>query len=329
MNSRERFRQTMESGHPDRVPYFEEGLRREVLRAWRKQGLAREADLATMFKTDRREELILDVDPHPYPKKWPQSRDELQSYARRFDPQDPSRLPENWRKVLAAAQVRDYVLMLRVHHGFFLSMGVDGWRRFHELMVQIHNSPGLISGMMQIQGECAAVMTEAILQNGTIDAAVFSEPIGDNHGPLISPKMYADLVLPGYQPILEVLRRHNVGVVILRTYANCRLLIPVLLENGMDCLWACEVNPQVMDYRSLRKEFGGHLRLIGGIDLDVLRKDKNAIRAEVEQKVPPLLAQGGYVPLADGRVREDITFENYVYYRELLEKVTDPNYHPV
>jgi hypothetical protein len=28
------------------------------------------------------------------------------------------------------------------------------------------------------------------------------------------------------------------------------------------------------------------------------------------------------VPLADGRVREDIPFENYVYYRELLEKVT-------
>jgi hypothetical protein len=28
------------------------------------------------------------------------------------------------------------------------------------------------------------------------------------------------------------------------------------------------------------------------------------------------------VPLADGRVREDVTFENYVYYRRLLEEVT-------
>ena len=70
--------------------------------------------------------------------------------------------------------------------------------------------------------------------------------------------------------------------------------------------------------RSLAKD----LRLIGGIDLDVLREGKEAIRREVEQKVPPLLEQGGYVPLADGRVREDIPFENYVYYRELLERVT-------
>jgi hypothetical protein len=62
--------------------------------------------------------------------------------------------------------------------------------------------------------------------------------------------------------------------------------------------------------------------LIGGIDLDALRRDKEAIRREVEEKVPPLVADGGYVPLADGRVRADVPFENYVYYRQLLERVT-------
>ena len=82
--------------------------------------------------------------------------------------------------------------------------------------------------------------------------------------------------------------------------------------------------PRAMDYRSIRKEFGRDLRLIGGIDLDVLREGKEAIRREVEEKVPALLEQGGYVPLADGRVRADIPFENYIYYRKLLEKVTRP-----
>jgi hypothetical protein len=101
-------------------------------------------------------------------------------------------------------------------------------------------------------------------------------------------------------------------------------LIPVLMEHGLDCLWACEVSNEAMDYRSLRKEFGRELRMIGGIDLDALREGKEAIRREVEEKVPPLLEQGGYVPLADGRVRVDIPFENYLYYRHLLEKVTNP-----
>jgi hypothetical protein len=77
-----------------------------------------------------------------------------------------------------------------------------------------------------------------------------------------------------------------------------------------------------MDYRDLRREFGRDLRLIGGIDLDALRRDKETIRREVEEKVPPLVADGGYVPLADGRVRADVPLENYVYYRKLLEQVT-------
>ncbi len=35
--------------------------------------------------------------------------------------------------------------------------------------------------------------------------------------------------------------------------------------------------------------------------------------------MPPLLAQGGYVPLADGRVRANVPLENYLYYRRLLQ----------
>jgi hypothetical protein len=77
-----------------------------------------------------------------------------------------------------------------------------------------------------------------------------------------------------------------------------------------------------MDYRDIRREFGRDLRLIGGIDLDALRRGREAIRREIMEKVPPLLDSGGYIPLADGRVREDVLYENYLYYRELLADVT-------
>ncbi|PIU91036.1 MAG: hypothetical protein COS63_01980, partial [Anaerolineae bacterium CG06_land_8_20_14_3_00_57_67] len=64
MNSRERFHATMNFGTPDHVPYFEEGLREEVLAAWRDQGLTSDFDLARLFASDEREEIVLDVDPH-------------------------------------------------------------------------------------------------------------------------------------------------------------------------------------------------------------------------------------------------------------------------
>jgi Uroporphyrinogen decarboxylase (URO-D) len=322
MNSRERFLETMRFGNPDRVPYFEEGIRKDVLKAWQKQGLANAADMQKLFPYDGREEIDLDVNPHPWPERWPATPADLENFARRFDAAERSRLPGRWKKLVPGWRRRESVLMLQVHIGFFESMGVNGWDRFHELLVQLHRNPGLVREMMRIQGEFVAALTERVLQDVRIEAAVFSEPIGDNHGPLISPQMYKDVVLSSYRPILAALHRRSVEVVIFRTYANARLLIPVLLEEGIDCLWACEVNTEAMDYRSLRQEFGKSLRLIGGVDLDVLREGKEAIRREVEQKVPPLLEQGGYVPLADGRVRADIPFENYVYYRQLLEKIT-------
>jgi uroporphyrinogen decarboxylase len=322
MNSRERFLETMRFGRPDRVPYFEEGIRKEVLKAWRKQGLGVGADLTKMFTTDVREEIELDVDPHPWPKRWPTTPAELKAFQRRLNPNDPSRLPENWQARLPAWQQRDHVLMLRLHRGFFLTLGVEDWRRFYEVMALTRDNPAFVREFMQIQGEFVAALTERALADVEIDAAIFSEPIGGNNGPLISPRMYADLVLPGYQPVMQVLHRHNVSVIILRTYANARVLVPVLIENGFNCLWACETNAAAMDYRSIRREVGRDLRLIGGIDLDVLREGKDAIRREVEEKVPPLVKEGGYVPLADGRVREDIPLENYIYYRQFLEKVT-------
>ncbi len=208
--------------------------------------------------------------------------------------------------------------MLVVHEGFFLTLGVEDWSRFNELMLLLGDDPGLAGELMVRHGEFAAALAEKVLKKVEIDAAIFSEPIGGNTGPLISPKMYADLVLPAYRPILDVLARYRVETVIVRTYANIRVLLPLLVEQGINCLWAVE-SPPAMDYRDLRREFGTGLRLIGGIDLDALRAGQVAIRQELEVKVLPLLAEGGYIPLADGRVRADVSFENYRAYRRQLE----------
>ncbi|MCJ7584089.1 MAG: hypothetical protein MUO30_04900 [Anaerolineales bacterium] len=109
MNSRERFHATMNFGPTDHVPYFEEGLREEVLAAWRDQGLTTDSELARLFTSDEREEIVLDVDPHPWPKRWPTILAELKAFQRRLDPNDPSRLPENMQASLPAWKQRSHV----------------------------------------------------------------------------------------------------------------------------------------------------------------------------------------------------------------------------
>ena len=322
MNSRKRFQETMRYGNPDRVPWFEEGIRKGVLKAWHKQDKQLFRDLGKTSPPDRREEIEPDLEPHLGLRSRPTTSDELDILLRSLNPFQRGRLPSHWSKHLREWRKRDHVLMLRVHRGFFLSMGVGDWYSFKRVMFSLIRDPEFVRKSMKIQGDFAAKFVERILQDIDIDAAVFTEPIGDNGGPLISPRMYEEFVLKSYRPLLDVLSRYGVETIILRTFANIRLLIPSLMKWGFNCLWACEVNIEAMDYRALRREFGRELRLIGGIDLDALRKDKKTIRNEMEGKVLPLLGDGGYVPLADGRIREDISVENYLYYRQLLQKMT-------
>ena len=322
MTARQRFIETMRYGAPDRVPYFEEGLRDDVLERWREQGLPPDTELAELFPTDRREGIPVDLEPRPRMERWPTCRADVRELRERLDPADPERLPEDWPERVAEWRERDHVLQLPCHRGFFLSMGVRGWDRFLEAVYLVKDAPALTAEILELYGHFGARLAERVLRDVDVDFASFSEPIGGNDGPLLSPRDYEQFVLRSYLPILDVLRRHGVETLVFITYGNARVLLPAVLDAGFTCLWACETESAAMDYRSLRRQFGRRLRLIGGIDLDVLLQDEAAIRREMETKLPPLLAQGGYIPLADGRVRATVPFDHYRIYRRRLETLT-------
>ena len=71
MNSQQRFLETMSYGSPDRVPYFEEGIRSDVLAAWYSQGLPKGVEIIDLFPVDRRFEIQPNVYPIPEPSTWP------------------------------------------------------------------------------------------------------------------------------------------------------------------------------------------------------------------------------------------------------------------
>ena len=321
MTSRERFLRTMQYAEVDRAPCFDEGLRPEVIVAWKRQGLADEEALWRTVAADKRETLETDLYPIPDIEIWPSAPEQLAIFEHRLDPLEENRMPKGFSEKIDAWRSREHALMMYVHQGFFLSMGVEDWRRFREVMYLLVDEPALVRNMMRIQGEFAARLADRVLREVDVDAAVFSEPIGGNDQPLLSPAMYEEIVLESYAPVFEVLHRHDVAAIIFQTYANARILIPLILKWGFNCLWSCEAETEAMDYRGLRKEYGRDLRLMGGIDLDVIRLGEAAIRRELETKVPPLLASGGYVPLADGRMRADMPLANYLCYRKLLEEI--------
>jgi len=321
MTSRDRFVNTLTLKKTDRVPYFEEGIRKEVIRAWRKQGLAHDGNPDDLFPKDRREDIQTNLDPIPPFKNWPSEPGDLNKLKKRLKPYKLVRLPQPWSIKKRKLSNRDCPFLLRVHRGLYLSLGVYSDQRFRHVMELLAEKPDFVKEYLNIYSRFTAQLLEKILRDVQPDALYFREPIGGNEGPLISPQMYEYFVLESYKPLIDIARKNDVKIIIFRTYANARIFIPSILKYGFNCLWAHEVNSPDMDYVSIRKEYGNDLGLIGGIDLDALRQGPAAIDKELKDKIPALLQDGGYIPIADGRIRSDVTFQNYVYYRELLEKI--------
>ena len=321
MNNKQRFNNIMSYRDVDRILYFEEGIRKEVLKKW---GI-KKSDFLKQFKVDHREELIPDVDVKPAFKKWPSTSNELDELRKKLNPNDSNRLPENFKKNSKRLNNGNAPVILRVHRGFFLSLGVYDNHRFLEVINLLTENPTFIKEYMTIQGNFAADLADKILKEIPVDAVFFSEPIGSNVNTLISPQMYEEFVLESYLPLLTLCEKYKIKTKIFLTYANASALIPSILKYGINCLWACEVNCEDMNYLRLRDKYGTDLRLIGGIDLDTLLKDKLSIKKEIMNTVPALVEQGGYIPLADGRVRPNVPYENYCYYRKLIEEIIQGN----
>jgi len=322
MTPRQRFNDTMRYASPDRVPWLDEGLRDNVLDNWHEQGLPQDSDLAALFHYDRRERIELDLGARPKLDRPPQLWENIAEFRKRLDPSDPARLPADWPQRVERWRNRDHILEVPLHSGLFLTLRVNEWATLEPVLYLLADQPLLAREVMDAQAQLTAALADRVLSEVEVDFASFSEPIGGSRGPLVSPRTYKEVVLDSYKPILDVLRRRNVQTIVFMTYANAAILLPLALDAGFNCLWAMETETEAMDYRMLRRRFGKSLRLIGGIDLDALLAGEAATEHEIKTKVPPLLAQGGFVPLADGRVRASVPYPAYAHYRRLLEEIT-------
>ncbi|NLB38895.1 MAG: hypothetical protein GX810_06580, partial [Clostridiales bacterium] len=132
-------------------------------------------------------------------------------------------------------------------------------------------------------------------------------------GPLVSPRVFAELVGPHYKRITAMLNDHGIDIVSLDCDGCIDLLVPIWLENGVNTMFPIEVgtwNASIAPWRAL---YGEELRGVGGMDKRVFAHDKAAIDAEIE-RLKPLVALGRYLPCPDHRIPPDAKFELVQYY---------------
>ncbi len=117
------------------------------------------------------------------------------------------------------------------------------------------------------------------------DGAWIYGDIAYNHAPFFSPRMYRQQIKPAHARQVAWFKERGLPV-IYHTDGDFRLLIPDMIEIGIDCIQPLEAKAH-MDLRELKPLYGDKLTFMGNIDIMVLiTNDRARIEAEVARQAP-------------------------------------------
>lgn len=153
-----------------------------------------------------------------------------------------------------------------------------------------------------------------------VDVIGFGEDIGFKTGPLISPDMFRQFILPRYRRVMDFAHSNGVKFAWYDSDGDIRAFIPDYFDCGINILAPCEVAAG-QDPCELRKKYGRELRMIGGFDKRIVAKGPEAIDAEFK-RLFPVIREGGYLPAIDHSISADISFSNYRHFLKILQEVT-------
>jgi uroporphyrinogen decarboxylase len=234
----------------------------------------------------------------------------------RFSLNLEDRLPENWPTLLNDYKHRDYPLILGGGQGFY------GSPRYligdERLLLSFIEQPDLILAINEHLCSLWIELYDHILNQVKPDMFLIWEDMCYRAGPLISPAMFDEFMLPYYKRLTGMLHDHGVKIIFVDTDGNFWKLIPHFLEAGVTGIFPVEVAAG-MEMTELRKTHPT-LQLIGGVDKQVLFNESEKIDSYLETAIYPVLGSGGYVPTIDHLVPTDTPWNAFMHYRLQLNK---------
>jgi uroporphyrinogen decarboxylase len=148
---------------------------------------------------------------------------------------------------------------------------------------------------------------------------VSGEDLGMQNGPLYSPKMFHELILPRlkrrWQAARQSIDRINPSVkIMLHSCGSIRKFIPDFIEAGIQVLDPVQPHPKDMDSFELKREFGEQLCFHGGIDIQQVLPfgTTEQVEEEVKMRLQAFARGGGYILAPAHMVQADTPPANIV-----------------
>ncbi len=252
-----------------------------------------------------------------HPVKDRQSWEELIQWRLDFNNQDrQADLAKAVQEMIAKAK-RGYFMQQRAIGAYMYLRSLIGPEG---LLYMFYDDPDLIHACLQKWFDLSDAVIAETQKHVSLDEIFFGEDICYKSGPLISPAMIEEFLMPHYSKLVKNARRRQIDQqrplhIQIDTDGQCMPVIPLYKKylemdvmSPFEAASGCDVLQIGRDYPNLI--------MIHGIDKRILAKSKEAIDTELERIIPPLKKRGGYIPACDHGVPEEVSLENYLHYPE-------------
>jgi uroporphyrinogen decarboxylase len=148
-----------------------------------------------------------------------------------------------------------------------------------------------------------------------IDIIIFFDDLGMQTGPQISPRMYREFFKPRHACLWQRAKELADVKVLLHSCGSIRLLLPDMIEAGLDAVNPVQISCKGMDAAGLKRDFGKDITFWGGgCDTQWLlaHGTPEAIREHVTQQVQILRQGGGFVFNQVQNILADVPPQNVV-----------------
>ena len=348
MTSRERLLTTLTGGIPDRVGRTDSPWAETIVR-WKQEGLGEDQDVYDLFGFDFSglpwpdcsfrfpAEIIEDTDeyviqkdgngvtrkdfkresghtPHWMDHTLKTSADWFE-HKPRLVPMD-ERVPGNLKETYDTGRARDSFITMGMLDPYECIWPVLGQVGIFTMMM---DEPEVVGDIFDTYANLVIAMAQKFLDAGIdYDAAWMYGDLGYRNGTLFSPEIYKELLLPAHKKMCDFFKSKGKPV-LLHSCGKIKTLIPYFIEAGYSAIQPLEAKCD-QDVRELKQQFANKITLFGNIDVRKLSGTKQDVEEEITSKVPVAMKGGGYIFHSDHSVPPTVSFENYCYAIELMEK---------
>lgn len=238
----------------------------------------------------------------------------------RLNAHDPHRFPPDWADHARRLASRNSILVMGgTEISFF------GWHRdlmgLENLMMAYYDQPELVHAISRQHLNFLKELYSKVLEDVTFDFIFCWEDMSYKNGPLISPALVREFMLPYYAELVDFFRQFGDYKFLLDSDGDVAQLIPLFMEVGIDGMLPFEVAAG-MDVARVAEQYP-RLILSGGIDKRVIAKGRRAIDRELERVLPPLFRRGGYLPSMDHHVPPEVSYDDFRYYVRRVHELNE------